>query len=112
MKKIIALLIITLLITGCSSKPEVTPTKAPVVTPTQDELIPNEDFMNGDFSSIAGDYININGDIITINSEGLQDGETPVSDVNYNTFGSYQMQLSKEMEGYTDGYTITIYQRY
>ena len=95
MRKIIVLLITTLLITGCSSKPEVTPTKAPVVTPTQDELIPNEDFMNGDFSSIAGDYININGDVITINSEGLNvnGNEFAESELHFGIDGSYHRNV-------------------
>ena len=42
MKKIIALLMATLLITGCSSKPEVTPTPTPTATPDS-SVIPTQE---------------------------------------------------------------------
>ena len=109
MKKIIIVLFVLMLCNGCSIQNNDNSPKNSIfltIIPSIDDIIPNEDFMNGDFSTIAGDYINVNNEVITIDDEGLQGNEL-VNDTDINFFkGIYQMNVADQ---YNQGYSLTIY---
>ena len=114
LRKIFSLLIVFVLLNGCSSGNQ-TPneTSKPTVTPTPqvENFIADDKLIKGDFSNIAGDYINTNNETITINDEGLREHEHYNEDDNermnfIESMGIYQMSIYDESN---QGYTITVY---